>query len=164
MGLVLIDWYATSAAWWVPVERDARRLLGPTLQHRLGPSRLWHHLDTQTLTAVPWSGLPNRLRSLTYGWPAPSGDVVHAVAPDGGCWRGGLRMRVAWGLGSGRGALLTSAYRPLNKRAVLAGLVLLGLALTAGVSDSAAADAASDTAAGVAVGVTGVQIVTARST
>lgn len=29
------DWYAAAAAWWVPLERDARRALGPRLRSQL---------------------------------------------------------------------------------------------------------------------------------
>jgi hypothetical protein len=50
VGTSVTDWYATSAAWWVPLERDARRRLGPTLRHRLGPARLWQPEDGRMST------------------------------------------------------------------------------------------------------------------
>jgi hypothetical protein len=48
VGFAVTGWYATSAAWWVPLERDARRRLGPTLRHRYGPGRLWPPEDPRT--------------------------------------------------------------------------------------------------------------------
>lgn len=46
----MTSWYATDAAWWAPLERDARRRLGPVLRRRYGPARLWHHHDLRMLT------------------------------------------------------------------------------------------------------------------
>jgi hypothetical protein len=49
MGAPVTDWYGTRAAWWAPLERDARRRFGPALRHRIGPPRIWHRDDPRTL-------------------------------------------------------------------------------------------------------------------
>jgi hypothetical protein len=50
VGVTVTGWYATDAAWWAPLDRDARRRLGPALRHRYGPARLRHREDTRTLS------------------------------------------------------------------------------------------------------------------
>jgi len=50
VGLSVIDWYGTTAAWRAPLERDARRRLGPAVRHSLGSARLWPPEDNRLLT------------------------------------------------------------------------------------------------------------------
>jgi hypothetical protein len=42
-------WFGTTAAWWVRLERDARRRLGPALRHWIGPEAVWQKDDPRVL-------------------------------------------------------------------------------------------------------------------
>jgi hypothetical protein len=44
------DWYGSRAAWWAPLERDARRRFGPTMRHRFDPPPLWPKTNSRSLT------------------------------------------------------------------------------------------------------------------
>jgi hypothetical protein len=45
VGAPLTEWYGLDAAWWVPLERDARRTFGDALRHTLTHNELTYQLD-----------------------------------------------------------------------------------------------------------------------
>jgi hypothetical protein len=69
VGTPLTPWYGIDAAWWVPLERDARRTFGDALRHTLTHSQLAYQLDD---VDVPGDLQPRNIRiTSTQSRPTP---------------------------------------------------------------------------------------------
>jgi hypothetical protein len=66
VGAPLIPWYGLDAAWWVPLERDARRTFGDALRHTVT-----HRESTYQLDGIDVPGDPQRrnIRIAFYAQP-----------------------------------------------------------------------------------------------
>jgi hypothetical protein len=53
VGAPLSGWYGVDAAWWVPLERDARRTFGDALRHTLTHNQLTYQFDDLDVPGDP---------------------------------------------------------------------------------------------------------------
>ncbi|MQA86677.1 MAG: hypothetical protein GEV03_19090 [Streptosporangiales bacterium] len=88
MGAGVTVWYGAAAAWWAPLERDARRRCGPALRHRYGYDYGEGHRLVYLLSGLDVVGDPDPVDVTitfyanppypTYGLPPQDSPRVHA--------------------------------------------------------------------------------------